>query len=387
MFIDQIKHLTANLAGVIVKGARRIGKSYLAERLSFSFEDSELLDASRALRTQLSEPCEPTNLLDIELQAQIRQVKERGRTVLIVDNAEYLLLHTSVSAFQELSDLVLNGELRIVLIRNLLVREHDGLLRAREEMLGTRLPLLELGVLSSEARFALSEAVLGDHDLPEVSIQWLADWSGGIPGLIYDLKPGSVAGRTNVEDVPEFALDLAIRFAARFQLEDSTRTQVIAAASQGLLPPSLFLPDQIKQEVGFLRAIGMLAPDYVFGESPYCGRFWEMVAGLVDTSGSARQVPDITSTARLASVIADAGYGPSLAEDFACTESHLPAALSVLHRSRVRSHSLAEALILSLGRSGIKRALRSAGQRVVGSSDSDAMVRQLLTSAGISDYD
>jgi hypothetical protein len=283
-----IARCLAERGAVRIIGYRRSGKSTLAETLASELrrEGHHVLvqNASRWLGdrayvsgVQGGQSGDAT--VDPEVRLALAALHGRDRPTWIVDDADVLVAYASDDALAAIGRQVSAGYLSLVAIRNRFVVE-GGSLRHREALLAPAMPSLELDALDPAASLEACALMMRGGDRVERA-RWLSEMSGGVPGLISDLKPLCPPGgpRERHQAMLMRMVDASRR---ELSLGDGPRAVVLDALCQGTLPPLSLLTPASAAEAGALIAAGMVHTHYWRLKSPFRGHFWSLVAGAAN---------------------------------------------------------------------------------------------------------
>lgn len=356
----------------------------LAERLPGNVE---LLDASALARhsgaSYSSSTLHGEGLFERELAARLKRVRDSSPLTLIVDNSEFLLLQIENDGLRSVVEELKQVRLKLILIRNRLVLEREGLLCRRESPLAALLPRAELRPFKEDEGLEVARRFLRDSEaFNERHAKWLLDWSGGLPGLMFELKPLMSRTPTPVS-CPERLTKRIEHVAGEWTNAGSIRRQVVAHARANLLAPLGLLEYPIAMEVGSLCAEGILDPDYALGGSPFIGRFWSSVATQTPSvtrsprsgcSEAAKRLVALLEHSHLSDSVADALDGRSKQ----VLEMLLQRAFVADNDSSLPSISLDQFLAETLGRVGLRRVLEVGGVRSNAGDDPLELGRRLI---------
>lgn len=254
--------------GFIVPGCRRSGKTSLAHDLARRLPGSRVSDGrDLAARASRSGPRGASR----EAAAMVESLRDRPPTVWIVDAAEHLLALADASFVARCVETLLPGA-QIVWIRNWLVDEDGGDLAAAEAPLRARLAMASIPALSGYPLDELARSMVGASPDREPAAAWLAEWSGGLPGLMGWLHPHCPPSPA----LPTFVSDTV----DAFDLASPARRAILVAALQGVLPPPSGLGPAVKLHAGALVAVGLLRPGFgtCAAAEAFNGRFWRECA-------------------------------------------------------------------------------------------------------------
>lgn len=380
MIVD-LEHLLSR-GGARVVGARGYGKSHLVERLCAALSARGAaylrLDAAALVGARSSDSAG-----DGEIEFACAQ-RAAQTPWWIVDNAEALLSSASVAGLARLSAHVESGALSVVLVRNAFVRESGGWFAAREAPLARSLPLEELTPLDAPSALALARSWLPATHAGELGAAWLADWSGGIPGLMRDLRT-----RVPVDPAPDAPPRSQSRPGAHLEipaLSDDYHARLLRALDEQALPPPALLDERTELAVGYLRAIGMIAPDYSTRRGPFIGKFWARIAREAMRGATARADARSHDVAlRLEMALSSTGSVPPL-----CALLGVPpedANLAMALHQVIEWHAagdgraLTDCLAEVVGRADLRRALRSLGD-ATSQGDARDLARAVIAAAG-----
>lgn len=373
-----LKHLSdLKVSGARIIGCRRSGKSFLAETLRRKLSGNvQVFDASSLARSNMTSfgslPSGDTNsseLFDREIEARLRSGTDLNPLNLIVDNAEFLLVHLSDAIVSRIHAALTLKALRLVLIRNRFIREEHGWMANRELPLADVLPKFELNPLDRDESIALASYFFrSDNRNRQQRAIWLAEWSGGLPGLMFDLKPLAPLNPP-ADDVSDRLLKQIERVGRDIGSDIPIRRTVIEAATFQYLPPYPLLHSLAQEEVGYLMWIGMLKPLFSTERIPFQGKFWSAIAEK-STNAITPRFNDYTRVSlRLEEFLVQAQLASQLAEELGC--SSVDDLSTVFEKSLVASNNtqlpaigIGRFLADSLGRSGLRRVLRAAGHPV-----------------------
>ena len=371
--------------GCILIGSRRSGKSYLAEFLNRNLEgNTQLLDAFALVRTEQasilhdSTGKNSTQFVNRELKARLNQVSTASPFTLIVDNAEILLSHISEDLIKKLIESILSKSLRLIFIRNRFVKEGYGWLYLREMPLSSVLPKIEITPPAADESLLIASSFFRSDSVNDIKRQqWLSEWSGGLPGLMFDLKPYTPR-ENKKKNIPPLVQRLVFETAIDIGLVNPFRRATIEAIFYNRLAPIALLQSPTLEEVGFFIAIGMVKPDYATETYPFNGLFWQNVAASV-IKGKMKSAENYAKIAkRLIQLLSRANLSKQIAYELGCKDvGKLPQLFerSYFTQKETKLPSIKLELFLeeTLGKVGLRQILRTEGKLV----DSTLNIKEL----------
>jgi len=380
--------------GAVVVGSNGIGKSYIGEELINDRKShSSLIDAQSLLHFEshfsasTSMASHYEKLIDREISAHIEQGSIHKPYTLVIDNSEILLMYISGRTYLRVVDAIKLGVLKLILLRNYFIRENSGYLWERERELASLLPKFELTRLSQEDSHLLATKLLRSDEQGKVNsrIDWLSQWSGGIPGLMYKLKP-FVPTSPALDDCPDRLKTEISRISEDLIAPSSTRQSILQNAYLCRLEPYSLLDHGTAREVGFFRLIGLLDPQYVTVKYPFQGKFWEHVA----SNFLGKEVPDDDESTLIARNLDQmfrlTNFQQSIATELNCNDINLlPFYLERVIRNSYQQpnkpNSLEQFLIEMLGKIGLRKMLGRAGVSFNTTSSLHSMAASIIHSA------
>jgi hypothetical protein len=379
--------------GLRIVGCRRSGKSYLAEHLHTSLgKNSELLDAAalfhgyrcRGASSLVTSPS--FNPIDREIQTRLHRARTKGGLTLIIDNAEVLLGHMSDELMLQVIEAVNDNMLQLVIVRNRFIRESNGLLCARESNLARLLPRFDITPLEGNDGIRTALTFFGStcNTAPDRAA-WLFEWSGGLPGLMFDLKP-LTPPMPLLHNCPKALLDHCLQTALDLALHTPVRKAIIAAAHFNLLAPDELLQPSAAAEVGLLCALGMLNPSYTTADSPFQGRFWASVAATIINSEIDVPGKYFAVAQKLESLLVEAHLKSEIADELGCRGRErlsplLERALYTEMETTIPTIGFGTFLSQTVGRAGLRRILWAAGRSPKAGLGSTDLSREVMSLA------
>lgn len=397
--VEAVLHADARV--VVVRGCRRVGKSHLATALTraLSPEDCQLSCVAAWLprSTSIGGGTSASAAVAREVTAALRRIRDLHLAWWVIDDAELLVEHASDDAATRIGEAVRYHGLRVVAIRNRYVREEAGFFAAREAALLPQAESMDLGPLPPEFAAALFRGWLGSELDADAGADWLAAWSGGIPGLYQDLASARPRWATLDEppDPPGGLPAFAERWAESAGIGSGSRPLVARALLDSDLPPAGLLDSEASDALGHLVAVGCVSPDYAMRPASDCaqGRWWRLLLERIAAPPERRM--DGVAAALSQDALIDvaelafrAGQGEAVCEASGVAPDPVDLALALLKVTRwhqVAGHlgpPLEEVLGRLLGRVALSRILRLAGVRFDSSEAAAAMVGRLLLGVG-----
>ena len=361
-------------AVTVVVGCKGSGKSYAASNLEELLSrdtgtPAYLLDASAILRPD-ARSRRTENPCDREVDAILERVDDsREPLSWIIDNADSLLAFSGRRSLERLGEATSRGALRLVLFRSPLVRPDAGWFSERERDAFDSPSALQLEPLQGEDAVRFAETLYGarsNRSTPQ-AVDWLLHWSGGLPGLMKNLKPYTPS-KPDLHTVPNRWPEHRSQLRGELRLDLQLRMRILLLARQRLLPPLAFLEDRAREIVGLFVSLGVLAPEYAFSPSPFQGHFWESLTDDVPLPGISTPPDEAVSIGRsLESRIRAAGEAPELCAELGCPDE--PGVLQLVFSNAIRSLRtesgaglvlpLSDFLATWFGVSGMRRLLAS----------------------------
>lgn len=394
-----IDSLKSSPAGIRVVGCRNSGKSYAAFELKRSLGRSAvLLDAAAVVRPELwshssygetgPRAIRAQNPVSLEVDRVLEASDRQGELTWIVDNAELILAHADFTALEKLASQVASEHLQIVWVRNRFVDEESGWFARREQPLAACLPRTDLTPehegpnAEAKARFFYRD---WDDSQQEQAANWLASWSGGLPGLMFRLKPETPDSPLPEKPPTRLTLLVAQMVAELGLHERPVRSQAISHIIRRRLPPQRFLSRAAAAEIGYLKAVGMVRERHnIAGQSPCNGLFWENVAQVA--SELTPPLPSISRDLALAltSLLERAELAQAVAHELTQTPSIDTLAIALSNTFDAPEQLVTDLALLlgqTLGRIGTRRVLRTAGYTWTEESSPAELGQQIIRAA------
>src|SRR5262245_39770764 len=107
----------------------------------------------------------------------------------IVDDADLFLSQIDGETIHKIASGVASGAFRLVWIRNRLVNERHGWYAEKQRGLALDAICVDLAGLDGESSNELAAKFIGNRPDRIQRQSWLSAWSGGMPGLMFDLAP------------------------------------------------------------------------------------------------------------------------------------------------------------------------------------------------------
>jgi hypothetical protein len=300
--------------------------------------------------------------IDPELPEAVARLERCDRSCWIVDDADIMLAYGSPGFLQSISRKVAERRFDLILIRNRFIQESAGWFREREAYLSPSIPRLIMKPLEGEAALSAARTLCHGLSAP-AQVQWLVEMSGGIPGLMSDLSRYAEAAVTSGSTAR--VLRLAHEHGTRLRIADPQRQMIIKALAQLALPPPTMLTEGTQAQLAALMLAGMVHRDYAFRETPFCGRYWELVVGREATG-----VPIPTRLADKALRLEITMRASGLADQF-CTALDLDSA-----REGDLAHMFALSLFCETHAPALARPLRQILAEVLGAFHLSDILRQ-----------
>ncbi len=337
---------------VLIRGCRYSGKSH-ASLAVYSMIRREYASNSRRyveyfgiddwLRHLPDSSPATSHVIDVNLVSAIHSLRKRsGETTWVLDDADIALASVTEQTLNQLQEVIDQGQLNTVMIRNRLVDEDEGWLADRENDLLQSRPVqrYELNSLDETESIQISQRY-GVSD--EAEQKWLAEWSGGIAGLIHELQPFAKQNARSRRNSAGLKRQINV-FASQFNLATQGQDELLAAIQAldlGILPPRVCLTPVGRRVVGYLTSIGMVSVDYERRARHHQGNFWGHIAGSLGTDDRLTAafldaalpfIPD-----RLAELIDQVGMIEMVSEEFGIPPSRAALAAALAKISHCES--------------------------------------------------
>jgi ABC-type oligopeptide transport system ATPase subunit len=317
---DTTKKIIKNLNNdnmVEVVGFHLCGKSTLSETLHEQIKISKsnvlLQNAQKWIHSAGHQFSEDTQLnIDTEIKAALNQLSSNSGCW-IIDDAEIMLAHASERIISHIDEMLRKKKIHVVLIRNRFVSETQGWFHDRKALLNPCLPGIEMKVLDADKTYDICTSFFYDERNRYQRSEWLTAWSGGIPGLIYELYRFTPEWPHN-DTLPDQMQPYIQQVSQHYLLHYKTRSTIISALFMGLLPPRRMLSDDANIEIGYLILIGMISSDLNEGYK-FQGKFWEHVARSIVAPNPITQQNFDEQGLGLELLINSSGLGPGLCDD------------------------------------------------------------------------
>ncbi|MCP4353219.1 MAG: hypothetical protein GY795_47820 [Desulfobacterales bacterium] len=392
LFNNTINQLCDNMA-IVIEGFHRCGKSTFAEALDIHLKDKNinaLLQSAekwiQGRRCQHISQSEQSFDIDTEIDKAIELMLSK-KGCWILDDGEIMLAHTSEKTLLRLGNALQKNQLRLILIRNRFVLDDYGWFHDRELLLNVPLPHLKMQPFDPTTAIEIATGMFHGQNR-ERRGEWLANWSGGIPGMMYDLHSFTPEWPYPDEITPHIS-EYAIKICNDLELHRPVRSSLIASLRLKILPPQRMLSHEAKVELGYLSLLGMVTSDRSENSVIFQGNLWNLVADTIasDTTQITEKISD--QALNLEILLDNAEFCPYLCEDL-----DLPIEQGLLAEAFVQSIfcsvymprlviPITDFLAESIGRIGLRLVLTSAGITPSPSSSGKELAGQLISHAGM----
>lgn len=311
---DVSSHLR-EYGAVKIVGYERSGKSTLAEILVQELRQLQTTVVHQNATTWIlnrsersEDPSRQVASVDPELTEAISLLEEEQDSCWVIDDAEVMLAYATDGLLQSIGRKILSGRFSMVLIRNRFVYEYAGWFNDREASLYADVPVLWLEPLPALAALQAARTYYSGT-FADAQATWLVAMSGGIPGLMSELAlfAPAWAGAPPGDQLQGHV----IRRRQELDLERPLRSALVRALGQRTLPPSPMLSPAAQAEIGALEIAGMVHPRYAQRSEPFCGQFWQLVAGQANPAPLPEAI--VNAGLELEIIIRDLGLGGQVA--------------------------------------------------------------------------
>jgi len=304
-------HNTIEVVGFHLCGKSTLSET-LYEQMNVSTSSVLLQSAQKWIHSNAHQVTEDNRLsVNSEIETVINRLLENNG-YWIIDDAEIMLAHASEKIILRIEEMVRKKKIQIILIRNRFVLENQGWFHDRRSLLNIDLPAIEMKAFDINKAYEVSTTFFSDNNCHQRS-EWLAAWSGGIPGLMYELYHFTPEW-PHIDSFPNHMKQYIHQVSHNYLLHDKTRTNVIKALCMGLLPPRRMLSDDANIEIGYLMLIGMISSDLSEGYQ-FQGKFWEHVAFSISPKLQMTKNSFENQGLELEILFNSSGFGPGLCED------------------------------------------------------------------------
>ena len=262
----------------IIRAAKGVGKSALAEEYARQVESAYLLDAESFLRGDRWYNSE-TNPADQEIEHLISLKKP-----CIIDNAEALLSTASPLLLNKLFHCA-REEFPLIWIRNRLVNEEgDGWYATREKVLRTYAKMIDLLPDQKKIEVLIDQTFIQLPDWERGLLrEWFMHWTGGSLGLYTMIKPYRPKIISDKSDLPREFNALVQQLIKEHLLNNNKVKTIFSVSLSCSLPAMTLLLPEYQETLGRLQALGIIKSSYQSGENPFCAHFWYVLAEQLTT--------------------------------------------------------------------------------------------------------
>lgn len=321
-----------------------------------------------------------------EIEARLSVSTKELPLTLIIDNAELLIVHATRIAVNTILNAIEAQKLQLVLIRNRYILEEQGWIAYREAPFSRVLPRYDLAPLGlTECKNLAKYFLRANTRNFDQRVSWLCEWSGGIPGLMFDLKPLTPLAPT-LDAMPKGLKNEIDRVAQYLNKEVPLLRLLVSAAFFHYLPSYPLLHESAKEQVVFLMSIGMLHPTYIENQNPFQGRFWTTVAKSIPRFSHPVFHDYSELSIGLENLLIEAHLAQQVIEELGCeNERELSTSFEIsFSASQIANFpaiTIDEFLANILGRTGLRRLLRYSSKPVEKNLGRKELISQVMSLA------
>lgn len=322
-------------SSAVIVGARLSGKSTLAHNLS-----PRAVSVRRWLQTR----ADPRTAV----AEQVDHWLDRGFDRWVVDDAELLLELAPEGSLARIASAERTGA-TVQLVRNLLVHPTGRAARMERRYFG-HLMHRSIPPFAGEVGLELAQGHFPHRQDQTARAEWLLAWSGGSPGLMFQLSPYVPGIFPHPSQEPDALGPLCSEWAAQWGLTSPARLSMAAAVLEDAVPPMALLGERERAALGFYRAIGAL------GNEGITGHFWRAVLSHSRSAYPALPEADQDLALNLAQTMEEAGLAIHVARLLGLKPMDVAGAFERFIRwlaTRGQSARLPSALADLLGEAGL----------------------------------